>query len=81
MTKEELYEACKKYADEYVKGHMIMPKTPSEVASWNKANFLEFKSRASNVVSQIELDLKGASSQASDKVYEELILSVGGEKV
>ena len=81
MTKEELFGACKKYADEYVKGHMIMPKTPSEVASWNKANFLEFKSRASNVVSQIELDLKATVDKVSDKVYEELILSVGGERV
>jgi len=81
MTKEELYEACKKYADEYVKGHVVMPKTPSEVESWNKANFLEFKSRASNVVSQVELDLKSTADKVSDKVYEELILSVGGERV
>ena len=80
MTKEELYEACKKYADEYVKGHVVMPKTPSEVVSWNKANFLEFKSRASNVVSQVELDLKSVADKVSDKVYEELIISVGGER-
>ena len=81
MTKEELYVSCKKYADEYVKVHMIMPKTPSEVDNWDKSNFLEFKSRASNIVSQIELDLKSAVERVSDKVYEELILSVGGERV
>jgi hypothetical protein len=81
MTKEALYKACKKYADEYVEKHMVMPKTPSEVADWNKANFLDFRTRASKVVSQVEIDLKSAASKASDKVYEELILSVGGEKV
>ena len=79
--KEVLHKACIDYAQKYIKGHMIMPKTPSEVADWNKADFLGFRTRASKAVSQIDLDIKAEASKVSDIIYEELITSVGGEKV
>jgi len=80
-NKEVLHEACINYAKAYIKGHMVMPKTPSEVDDWNKADFLGYKTRASKAVSQIDLDIKAEASKVSDSVYEELILSVGGERV
>jgi len=80
MTKEELSKSCMKYAKEYVDGHIKLPQNPAEANKWNRADFLEFKTRASKAVSQIEIDIKAAASEVSDKVYEELILSLGGEK-
>lgn len=80
MTKEDTYKACKKYANDCVKKHMVIPASKSVTDNWDKADFLRFKTQASKVVSQIELDLKGIAGKVSDAVFEELILSVGGEK-
>jgi hypothetical protein len=80
MTKEEVYKACKKYGHDYVKKHMTLPASATVTDGWDKADFLRFKSQASNVVSQIELDIKGIAGKVSDAIFEELILSVGGEK-
>lgn len=80
MTKDDIKKACKKYADEYVKKHMTMPRSKTVTDEWDKADFLRFRGQASKAVSQIELDLKGVASKVSDEVYEELITSVGGER-
>ena len=80
MTKDEAYEACKKYADKYVEKHVVMPTSKAVTDRWDKSDFLRFKTQASKAVSQIELDLKSIAGAVSDKVYEELILSVGGER-
>lgn len=80
MTKDDVYKACKKYADQYTKKHVIMPKSQTVIDTWDKADFLRFRTQASKVVSQIDLDIKSIASKVSDKVYEELITSVGGEK-
>jgi len=80
MTKDDVYKACKRYADGYVKKQVVMPTSKTVTDTWDKADFLRFRSQASKVVSQIDLDLKSIASKVSDKVYEELILSVGGER-
>lgn len=80
MTKKDMYEACKKYADEYVKKQVVMPKNQAVVDSWNKADFLRFRTQASRVASQLDLDIKSIAGRVSDKIYEELITSVGGER-
>lgn len=80
MTKDAIQKACKKYADDYVKKHMTMPRGKTVTDEWDKADFLRFRGQASKAVSQIELDLKGVASKVSDEVYEELITSVGGER-
>ena len=80
MNEEAIYKACKKYADEYTKKHVIMPKSQTIIDTWDKADFLRFRTQASKVVSQIDLDLKSVASKVSDKIYEELITSVGGER-
>lgn len=80
MTKDDVYKACKKYANECAKKQMVMPASKSITDGWDKADFLRFKSQASRTVSQIELDIKGIAGKVSDDVFEELILSVGGEK-
>lgn len=80
MTKEDVYKACKKYADEYTKKHMVMPKSEKVLETWNKADFLRFRTQASRMASQMELDIKGIATRVSDKIFEELILSVGGER-
>ena len=80
MTKEAVHKACKKYGDEYVKKHVVMPKSKAITDTWDKADFLRFRTQASKAVSQIELDLKNVASDVSDKVYEELITAVGGER-
>ena len=80
MTKAELYKACKKYADEYTKKHMTMPTSKAITDGWDKADFLRFKTQASKMASQIDLDLTAIVGKVSDAVFEELILSVGGER-
>jgi len=80
MTKEDVYEACKKYADEYTKKNVTMPKSQTVLDGWNKADFLRFRTQASRVASQLDLDIKAIAGRVSDKIYEELITSVGGER-
>ena len=80
MTKDDMYKACKKYGSEYVKGHVTMPKSQAIIDTWDKADFLRFRTHASSVVSQIDLDIKGIAAKVSDEIFEELITSVGGEK-
>jgi len=80
MTKEDVYKACKKYADEYTEKHMTMPKNQAEVDGWNKSDFLRFRTQASRIASQLDLDIKSVAGKVSDKIYEELITSVGGER-
>ena len=80
MTKEDMYEACKKYAEAYVKGHVTIPKSQAVIDTWDKADFLRFRTQASMVASQVELDIKGVAGKVSDKIFEELITSVGGER-
>lgn len=80
MTKEDVYKTCKKYADEYTKKHVVMPKSQAVIDSWNKADFLQFRTQASKVASQLDLDIKSIAGRVSDKIYEELITSVGGER-
>jgi len=81
MTKEDVYKACKKYADEYTKKHMTMPKNQGVLDAWNKSDFLRFRTQASRVASQLDLDIKSVAAKVSDKIYEDLIISVGGERV
>ena len=81
MTKEDMYEACKKYGREYTKEHVTIPKSQAVVDTWDKADFLRFRTQASKVASQVELDIKGIAGKVSDEVFEELITSVGGERV
>ena len=80
MTKDDLFKACKKYANDYVKKEMVMPASKSITDEWDKADFLRFKTQASKVVSQVEQDIKGVAGRVTDAVFEELILSVGGER-
>jgi len=80
MTKEDVYKACKEYADEFTKKNVVMPKNQTIVDTWDKADFLRFRTQASKTVSQIDLNLKSIASKVSDKIYEELITSVGGER-
>ena len=80
MTKDALYKACKKYGSEYAKSHVTIPKSQAVIDTWDKADFLRFKTQASKVVSQVELDIKGVAGKVSDEIFEELITSVGGEK-
>ena len=80
MTKEDLYKACKKYANDYVKKEMVMPASDKITDKWDKADFLRFKTQSSKVVSQVEYDIKGIAGKVTDAVFEELILSVGGER-
>ena len=80
MTKEDVYKACKKYADEYTKKHMTMPKNQAIIDGWNKSDFLRFRTQASRIASQLDLDIKSVAGRVSDKIYEELITSVGGER-
>lgn len=80
MTKEDVYKACKKYGDEYAKKHVIMPKSKLVLDTWDKSDFLRFKTQASKVVSQVDLDLKSIASKISDEIYAELITAVGGER-
>lgn len=80
MTKEDVYEACKKYADEYTKQHIVMPKSQAVVDGWDKSDFLRFRTQASRIASQLDLDIKAIAGRVSDKIYEELITSVGGER-
>ena len=80
MTKDDMYKACKKYASAYAKGHVTIPTSKAVVDTWDKADFLRFRTQASKVVSQLELDIKGIAGKVSDEIFEELITSVGGEK-
>jgi len=80
MTKDDIYKACKKYAQAYAKGHVTIPRSPAVIDTWDKADFLRFRTQASKVVSQVELDIKGIAGKVSDEIFEELITSVGGEK-
>ena len=80
MTKKDVYKACKKYANDYTKNHIVLPANKTVTDGWNKADFVRFRTEASRVVSQIELDLKGIAGKVSDDIFEELITSVGGEK-
>ena len=80
MTKDDVYKACKKYAEAYAKEHVTTPRSQAIVDTWDKADFLRFKTQASKVVSQVELDIKGIAGKVSDEIFEELIISVGGER-
>lgn len=79
MTKEELYVICKSYAEDFVKGKVDVP-SEEQLKNWSRADVLAFRSTASRATSEIELELKSVVSQVTDKVYEELILSIGGVK-
>jgi hypothetical protein len=79
MTKEELYVICKSYAEDFVKGKVDIP-SAEQLKNWSRADVLAFRSTASRATSEIELELKSVVSQVTDKVYEELILSIGGVK-
>ena len=80
MLKDTLKKSCMEYASEYAKKHVTMPKSQAVIDTWDKADFLRFKTHASKAVSQIELDIKAVASEVSDKIYEKLITSVGGER-
>ena len=80
MTKETLEKACMDYGNAYVKKNVPMPKSQAIIDTWDRADFLRFKTRASAAVSAIELDIKGMASKVSDEIYEQLITAVGGEK-
>ena len=79
MTKEELYEVCKKYASDFVANKVEIP-SAEQLKNWSRADVLGFRSTASRVTSEVEIDLKSIVSQVTDKVYEELIFAIGGVK-
>ena len=79
MTKEELYEACKKYAEVFVKDKVEVP-SKEQLKNWSRADVLAFRSDASRATSEIELELKGIISKVTDEVYGSLMTSIGGER-